>query len=48
MIYLYDELFQDLKERFNGNMFDQDLDAKKRHIRRSHIDKLILFSVVTR
>ncbi|MFZ3136855.1 MAG: N-6 DNA methylase [Thermodesulfovibrionales bacterium] len=43
MSYLYDELFQDLKERFNGNMFDQDIDVEKHHIRRSHVDKLILF-----
>jgi hypothetical protein len=41
--YLYDELFSDLKERFNGNMFDQDLDAEKRLIRPSHIDKLLQF-----
>lgn len=43
MNYLYDELFHDLKDRFNGNMFDQDLYAEKRHIRRSHIEKLMLF-----
>lgn len=41
--YLYDELFHYLKERFNGNMFDQKLDAEKRHIRRLHLEKLILF-----
>ena len=36
-------LFDDLKERFNGNMFDQDLDAERRLIRSSHLKKLILF-----
>lgn len=41
--YLYDELFSYLKERFNGNMFDQNLDEEKRLIRPSHIDKLIQF-----
>lgn len=40
--YLY-ELFGDLRDRFNGNMFDQDLDAERRLIRRSHLDKLIDF-----
>jgi len=40
--YLYD-IFLDLKERFNGNMFDQDLDAEKLLIRPSHLNKLILF-----
>ena len=29
--YLY-ELFDDLKIRFNGNMFDQDLDTERRLI----------------
>lgn len=43
MNFLYDELFRELKERFNGNMFDQNLDVEKRYIRRSHLDKLILF-----
>jgi len=41
--YLYDELFSDLKDRFNGNMFDQDLDAEKGHIQPNHLEKLILF-----
>jgi hypothetical protein len=41
--YLYDELFSDLKDRFNGNMFDQDLDAEKRCIQPNHLKKLVLF-----
>lgn len=41
--YLYDKLFSDLKERFNGNMFDQNLDIEKRLIKPVHLDKLILF-----
>ncbi|RZB36772.1 MAG: hypothetical protein SRB2_01851 [Desulfobacteraceae bacterium Eth-SRB2] len=41
--YLYDDLFSDLKDRFNGNMFDQDLDAEKRRIQPNHLKKLILF-----
>ena len=40
--FLY-EIFSDLKERFNGNMFDQNLDAEKLLIRPSHLNKLILF-----
>ncbi len=40
--YLY-EIFADLKERFNGNMFDQDLNAERQLIRPSHLNKLILF-----
>ena len=40
--YLYG-LFDNLKDRFNGNMFDQDLDAEKHVIQPSHLDKLILF-----
>ena len=40
--YLY-KLFGDLKERFNGNMFDQDLEEEEKRIRSSHIDKLIYF-----
>ena len=40
--YLYG-IFSDLKEQFNGNMFDQDLDAEKALIRSSHLNKLILF-----
>jgi len=40
--YLYD-IFSDLKEKFNGNMFDQDLDAEKFLIKPSHLNKLILF-----
>lgn len=41
--YLYDELFRDLKEQFNGNMFDQDLNAEKLLINSYHIDNLIQF-----
>lgn len=40
--YLYG-LFDNLKDRFNGNMFDQDLDAEKHLIKSSHLDKLSLF-----
>ena len=40
--YLY-ELFDDLKVRFNGNMFDQDLDTERRLIKPFHLNKLILF-----
>ncbi len=40
--YLY-ELFHDLKHKFNGNMFDQDLDAERLNLRPSHLNKLILF-----
>ncbi|MBI9082184.1 MAG: N-6 DNA methylase [Desulfobacterales bacterium] len=40
--YLYG-LFNDLKERFNGNMFDLDLDAEKESIQTVHIEKLIRF-----
>jgi len=40
--YLYD-IFSNLKEQFNGNMFDQDLNAEKLLIRPSHLNKLILF-----
>ena len=40
--YLY-EIFSDLKEKFNGNMFDQDLDAEKHLIKPSHLNKLMLF-----
>lgn len=40
--YLYG-LFDSLKDRFNGNMFDQDLDAEKHLIQPSHLNKLILF-----
>lgn len=39
--YLYG-LFENLKDRFNGNMFDQDLDAEKQLIR-PHLHKLMLF-----
>lgn len=41
--YLYDELFSDLKNRFNGNMFDQDLDAEKTLIQPIHLEMLELF-----
>ena len=40
--YLYD-IFSDLKKQFNGNMFDQDLDAEKRFVKPSHLNKLVLF-----
>ncbi len=41
--YLYDDLFSDLKEKFNGNMFDQDLEAEKHSIKSAHLEKLLLF-----
>jgi hypothetical protein len=40
--FLYN-IFNDLKSKFNGNMFDQDLIKEKSLIRSNHIDKLILF-----
>ncbi|MFA6412085.1 MAG: N-6 DNA methylase [Syntrophales bacterium] len=40
--YLYG-LFADLKEKFNGNMFDQDLEAEKCKIKPSHMEKLVHF-----
>lgn len=40
--YLY-KLFGDLKDQFNGNMFDQDLDAERLLIRPSHFKVLTLF-----
>ena len=40
--YLYG-LFDDLKVRFNGNMFDQDLDTERSLIKPFHLKKLILF-----
>ncbi len=40
--YLYD-FFNKLKDQFNGNMFDQDLDAEKLRMRPSHMEKLTLF-----
>lgn len=40
--FLY-QLFQDLKGTFNGNMFDQDLEAERILVQPSHIEKLILF-----
>ncbi|MBU4319300.1 MAG: N-6 DNA methylase [Proteobacteria bacterium] len=40
--YLYD-IFINLKEKFNGNMFDQNLDAERRWVRPSHLKKLLLF-----
>jgi SAM-dependent methyltransferase len=40
--FLY-EFFDDLKDRFNGNMFDQDLDVERGFIRPSHLDNLIRF-----
>ena len=35
-------LFDDLKNQFNGNMFDHDLDSEK-HLIRPHMDKLLDF-----
>ena len=43
MDYLYDKLFSNLKVRFNGNMFDQDLGTEKRLIRSTHLEKLTQF-----
>nr|VFJ94954.1 MAG: Methyltransferase domain-containing protein [Candidatus Kentron sp. H]VFJ95894.1 MAG: Methyltransferase domain-containing protein [Candidatus Kentron sp. H]VFK01944.1 MAG: Methyltransferase domain-containing protein [Candidatus Kentron sp. H] len=40
--YLYG-LFEELKDRFNGNMFDRDLDAEKARIQPDHLDELALF-----
>jgi len=40
--YIY-KLFHDLKNRFNGNMFDQDLEAERHLIRPGHLKKLVLF-----
>ncbi|MFH0725601.1 MAG: N-6 DNA methylase [Pseudomonadota bacterium] len=40
--YLY-KLFSELKNQFNGNMFDRDLDAERRLIRPSHFKLLTLF-----
>jgi hypothetical protein len=40
--YLY-TIFSNLKEQFNGNMFDQDLAAEKALIRPAHLNKLLLF-----
>jgi hypothetical protein len=42
LTYLYD-LFSDLKTRFNGNMFDQDLENEKTLIFPVHLEKLSLF-----
>ena len=39
--FLYD-LFENLKDRFNGNMFDQDLESEK-NIIRPHLEKLLRF-----
>ena len=36
-------LFHDLKQQFNGNMFDQDLEVEQHSIRPEHLKKLILF-----
>lgn len=36
-------LFHDLKEKFNGNMFDQDLDTERLLISPFHLQKLTLF-----
>jgi hypothetical protein len=40
--YLY-RIFTALKEQFNGNMFDQNLDAERRWVKPSHLKKLLLF-----
>ncbi len=40
--YLY-ALFESLKEKFNGNMFDQDLAAEKELVRPFHMRSLVLF-----
>ena len=40
--YLY-EMFGTLKEQFNGNMFDQDLDTERLLIQPSHFQMLTLF-----
>lgn len=40
--YLYG-LFEELKDRFNGNMFDRDLAAEKARIQPEHLDELALF-----
>lgn len=37
------ELFSDLKTKFNGNMFDQDLENEKKLIQPIHLEKLSLF-----
>ncbi|MDA3894790.1 MAG: N-6 DNA methylase [Desulfobacteraceae bacterium] len=42
LTYLYN-LFTDLKTRFNGNMFDQDLENEKKLIKPIHLKKLSLF-----
>ena len=42
LAFLYD-LFGDLKTRFNGNMFDQDLENEKKLIQPIHLKKLSLF-----
>lgn len=41
--YLYDKLFKRLKKWFNGNMFDQNLDAEKSQISDFHLNSLIQF-----
>lgn len=40
--FLYD-LFRNLRERFNGNMFDQDLEAEKQYISASHLSNIAHF-----
>lgn len=42
MEFLY-TLFADLKCRFNGNMFDQDIEAERHRMSGSHIETLIQF-----
>lgn len=41
--YLYENLFNDLRERFNGNMFDQELDSEAEKIQPEHLNKLVDF-----
>ncbi|MBN1906562.1 MAG: N-6 DNA methylase [Deltaproteobacteria bacterium] len=41
--YLYGNLFNDLRERFNGNMFDQALDSEAKKILPEHLNKLVDF-----
>jgi len=40
--YLY-AIFRDLRDKFNGNMFDHDLDAERGRIRKKHLDDLASF-----
>lgn len=42
MEFLY-TLFAELKCRFNGNMFDQDIEAERHRVNSSHVETLIQF-----